>query len=77
MTQEILEVIYRDSQVRRAYKDSLADWILDTRAQDGPLTAGDLIDYLPAHQPDLLNRLKRNVRLQGNIAETLHHIQRN
>ena len=72
LTREILDVIYRDSQVRRAYKDVLADWILDTRANNAPVTAAALIDYLAAHQPDLLNRLKVNVRLQGDVAEILH-----
>ncbi len=77
LTKEILDVIYRDSQVRRAYKDVLADWILDTRVNNAPLTAVALIDYLAAHEPDLLDRLKVNVRLQADLAEILHQTARN
>ncbi len=77
LTRDILDVIYRDSQVRRAYKDVLSDWILDARAKNAPVTAAALIDYLAAHQPDLLDRLKVNVRLQGDLAEVLHQTTRN
>jgi hypothetical protein len=41
------------------------------------LDAEALVQYLEAHQPDLLNRLKINVRLKEDLARALESLQRN
>jgi hypothetical protein len=69
LAQRILTLIYHDSEVRRKHKDALADWILDTQPRTGPLDPAVLMDYLALHQPDLLERLKSNVRLQEEFAQ--------
>ncbi len=71
LAQQILELIYNDSAVRRTYKDSLSDWLLDTHARGAELSTRALLDYLSLHQPDLLGRLKINVRVQDGIAAAL------
>jgi hypothetical protein len=35
------------------------------------------VQYLTAHQPDLLNRLKINVRVKEDLARALESIERN
>jgi hypothetical protein len=77
LAQEILDIIYRDSEVRRSYKDGLADWILDNQARNAPLTAATLIEYLAAHQPELLDRLKINVRIQADLSQALQKLNPN
>jgi len=71
LAQRILDIIFQDPQVRRLYKESLADWILDTQPRTAPLDATTLLQYLSAHQPDLLNRLKINMRLKEDLARAL------
>jgi len=41
------------------------------------LDAAALIQYLAAHQPDLLNRLKINIRLKEDLARALESTQQN
>ena len=77
LAQRILDIIYQDSDIRRLYKESLTDWILDTQPRTAPLDAAALLQYLATHQPDLLNRLKINVRLQEDLARALESIERN
>lgn len=77
LAQRILDLIYQDPQVRRLYKESLTDWILDTQPRTAPLDAGALLQYLAAHQPDLLNRLKINVRVKEDLARALESIEQN
>jgi hypothetical protein len=77
LAQRILDIIYQDPDVRRLYKESLTDWILDTQPRTAPLDAADLVQYLTVHQPDLLNRLKINVRLKEDLARALESIERN
>jgi hypothetical protein len=77
LAQNILDLIFKDPQVRRLHKESLADWILDTQPRTAPLDAAALIQYLGAHQPDLLNRLKINVRLKDDLARALESIEQN
>jgi hypothetical protein len=71
LAQQILDLIYRDSAMRRTYKDALTDWILDTQFRTDPLNTRTLLDYLAAHQSDVLNRLKINVRIKDAIARVL------
>ncbi len=71
LAQQILELIYNDSAVRRTYKDSLSDWLLDAHVRGAELSTRALLDYLSLHQPDLLGRLKINVRVQDGIAAAL------
>jgi hypothetical protein len=59
------------------HKETLADWILDTQPRTAPLDAAALLDYLAAHQPDLLNRLKINVRLKEELARVLDPSEKN
>ncbi len=68
LAQRMLNIIYRDSAIRRASKDALADWILDTQPRTRPLNAIALIEYLAGYQPDLYDRLRANVRLQEDLA---------
>lgn len=77
LAQDILDIIYDDPEVRRLYKESLTDWILDTQSHTAPLDAAALLQYLAARQPDLLNRLKINVRIKEDLARALESIQRN
>ena len=77
LAQRTLDIIYQDPDCRRVYKESLTDWILDTQPRTAPLDAEALVEYLAAHQPDLLNRLKINVRIKGDLARALEAIERN
>ncbi len=71
LAKQILDLVYNDSAGRRTYKDSLSDWLLDAHAQGAELSTKALLDYLSLHQPDLLARLKINVRVQDGIAAAL------
>ncbi len=77
LAQRILDIIFQDSDARRLYKESLTDWILDTQPHTAPLDAAALVQYLAVHQPDLLNRLKINVRIKEDLARALESIERN
>ncbi len=77
LAQHILDIIYDDPEVRRLYKESLTDWILDTQPHTAPLDAAALLQYLAARQPDLLNRLKINVRIKEDLARALESIEHN
>ena len=77
LAQRILDIIFQDPQVRRLHKESLADWILDTQPRTFPLDAAALLQYLAAHQPDLLNRLKINMRLKEDLARALESTEQN
>lgn len=77
LAQRILDIIFQDPHVRRLYKESLADWILDTQPRTAPLDAAALVQYLATHQPDLLNRLKINVRLKEDLARALGSTEQN
>ncbi len=77
LAQRILAIIYHDPDVRRRYKESLTDWILDTQPRTAPLDTEALVHYLAAHQPDLLNRLKINVRIKEDLARALESLERN
>ena len=77
LSQDILNIIFQDPQVRRLHKETLADWILDTQPHTAPLDAAALLEYLGAHQPDLLNRLKINVRIKEDLARALESNARN
>lgn len=71
LAQRILDIIYQDSDVRRPYKETLTDWILDTQPRTAPLDTAALLQFLATHQPDLLNRLKINVRIKEELARAL------
>lgn len=71
LAQQMLDLIYHDSRVRRAYKDSLADWILDTQPRTEPLNTKTLLEYLAVHQSDVLSRLKIDVRVKDEIDRAL------
>ena len=76
LAQHILDIIYQDPDCRRVYKESLTDWILDTQPRTAPLEAAALVQYLAAHQPELLKRLKINGRLQAELARALESLDR-
>jgi hypothetical protein len=71
LAQRILDLIYRDSEVRRTHKDTLSDWILDTHSRSGTLNSTDLLTYLSIHQPDLLEHLKINVSIGDEVSRAL------
>jgi hypothetical protein len=71
LAQQILEFLYHDAGVRQTARDALADWILDTQPRTRPLDPTALVDYLARQHPELLARLKRNVRLQAELARPL------
>lgn len=77
LAQRILDIIYHDPDCRRLYKQSLTDWILDTQPRTAPLDAQALVQYLAAHQPELLSRLKINVRIKEELARALDSLARN
>jgi len=77
LAQRILDIIYQDPEVRRLYKESLTDWILDTQPRTSPLDAAALLQYLAAHQPDLLSRLTINMWIKEDLARALDSIERN
>jgi hypothetical protein len=74
LAQRILDLIYRDSEMRRMHKDSLTDWILDTQSRTAPLDTTGLLAYLAVYHPDLLDRLKINVRIQDELARALESV---
>lgn len=74
LAQRILDLIYHDPEMRRMHKDSLTDWILDTQSRTAPLDTTTLLEYLAVHQPDLLDRLKINVRIQDELARALESV---
>ena len=74
LAQRILDLIYHDPEMRRMHKDSLTDWILDTQSRNAPLDTTALLAYLAVHQPDLLDRLKINVRIQDELARALESV---
>ena len=77
LSKRMLDLIYQNPEVRRIYKESLTDWILDTQPRTAPLDAAALLQYLAAHQPDLLDRLKINVRVKDELARALESIEKN
>jgi len=77
LAQHILDIIYQDREMQRRHKESLTDWILDTQPRTAPLDASALLQYLAAHQSDLLNRLKINVRIKEDLVRALESIERN
>ena len=77
LAQRILGIIYQDPDLRRLHKESLTDWILDTQPRTAPLDTSALVEYLAVHQPDLLNRLKINVRIKDDLARALGSIRQN
>jgi hypothetical protein len=77
LAQRILDIIYHDPDCRRLYKELLTDWILDTQPRTAPLDAETLVQYLAAHQPELLNRLKINVWIKEDLARALESLDRN
>ena len=74
LAQQILDLIYHDSKMRRTYKDTLTDWILDTQSRTQPLNTITLLDYLAVHQSDVLSRLKINVHIKDEIAHVLRGV---
>ncbi len=77
LAQRILDIIYQDPDLRRLHKESLTDWILDTQPRTAPLDPSALVEYLAVHQPELLNRLKINVRIKDDLARALDSIRQN
>jgi hypothetical protein len=77
LAQRILGIIYQDPDLRRLHKESLTDWILDTQPREAPLDTRALVEYLAVHQPDLLDRLKINVRIKDDLARALNSIRQN
>jgi hypothetical protein len=77
LSKRILELIYKDTDVRRMYKESLTNWILDTQPRSAPLDTATLLTYLAAFQPDLLSRLKINVHIKDDIARALQAVEQN
>ena len=59
------------THVRRAHKDSIADWILDTQPRSAPLSTSALLTYLAEHQGDVLERLMNNTRIADDLKATL------
>ena len=77
LSKRMLDLIYQNPEIRRIYKESLTDWILDTQPRTAPLDSAALLEYLAAHQPDLLDRLKINVRVKDELARALESIEKN
>ncbi len=66
----------RHPDSRRPWKESLTDWILDTQPRTAPLDAQAMVQYHAAHQPELMNRLKINLRIKEELAQALESLAR-
>ena len=75
LAQRILEIIYRDPDVNRPHKESLTDWILDTQPRSLPLDGAALIRYLAGHQPDILERIRINVKIKEDLERALDNLR--
>ncbi len=71
LAQHILDILYKDPDVRRAHKDRIADWILDTQPRSVPLSTSALLTYLAEHQSNVLERLKINIHIGDDVARAL------
>ncbi len=77
LAQQILDLIYRNSGVRRVHREAVTNWILDTQPRGAPLDTISLLEYLRAFQPDLLERLKIDVFIKDDVARVLKTLSRN
>ncbi|HTU00450.1 MAG TPA: hypothetical protein VMG58_01490 [Candidatus Sulfotelmatobacter sp.] len=75
--QQLLDLIYKDLSVSRTERERLTDWILDTMPRALPLDTTSLLDYLAAHQPDLLSRLMANPRVNEQLARAVQPVHLN
>jgi hypothetical protein len=76
LAQRILDIIYQDPDVRRGYKESLTDWILDPQPRTAPLDREARVQDRAAHQPALLHRRKINGRITEELARALESLDR-
>ena len=76
LAQQMLDLIYHDTGMRRTEKDALTDWILDTQSRTEPLNIRTLLDYLATNQADVLSRLQVNVRITDEISQALRGADR-
>jgi len=65
----LLEILYQDSGIRRAWKDTLSNWLLDRYAAGQELDDLVLLDYLEAKHPEVFWRLKENPRIRDDIRD--------
>jgi hypothetical protein len=77
LAQRILNLVYQNPGVQRVYKEALTNWILDTQPRTAPLGTAALVEYLSAYHPDLLARLKSNVRIKEDLDRALDAVERN
>jgi hypothetical protein len=76
LAQQMLDLIHRNSAMRRTEKDALSDWILDTQSRTELLNTRVLLDHLATHQADVLSRLQNNVSIPDEIAQVLREADR-
>ncbi|NJD68484.1 MAG: hypothetical protein C3F12_09630 [Candidatus Methylomirabilota bacterium] len=74
LAQDILDILFCDPSTRRAHKDALSDWILDSQPHDSPLDGIAMIQFLAEHHPEILARLKINTHVKEEIARVLDAI---
>lgn len=71
LTAQLLEILYRDPDLRQSWKDALSDWILDGYASGLALSDLALLDYLRTAQPQVFWRLTDNPRVRNELLSLL------
>lgn len=71
LTAELLEILYRDPNLRQSWKDALSDWILDQHTSGRALSNLALLDYLRTAQPQVFWRLTDNPRVRDEVLSIL------
>lgn len=71
LTAQLLEILYRDPDLRLSWKDTLSDWILDGYASGLALSDLALLDYLRTAQPQIFWRLTDNPRVRDELLSLL------
>jgi hypothetical protein len=67
LTAQLLEILYRDPELRLSWKDALSDWILDSYASGQALSGLALLDYLRTAQPQVFWRITDNPRIRDEV----------
>lgn len=67
----LLDILYQDSGVRRAWKDALSEWLLDRYTSGKGLSDQALLDYLEAKHPEVFWRLKENPRVRDDVHDLI------
>ncbi len=67
LTAQLLEILYRNPDLRQSWKDALSDWILDRHIAGVRLNSLALLEYLRTAQPQVFWLLTRNPRVRDEV----------